>query len=328
MDNLTNYSGMRLVLDLKDNEYFLFADTDNGPGLIHGKLGKGDFLYNVKRGLGKDGLFTGELIVDKFPFELTKYSNAKIEHLLVAPNDAESEEQSQTSKKVETTVDTKLVFELFDVELFEKGEVTNPPKSLSRKDKKKWYRESKSYKESKGKQNVATTIPEHPATSAVASPILPSDDDNSSDTPSTAGSIPTPEEANEGNGDVVSETVKSEPYCGTQNVHCKVKDYPEGYVIAFYSEGQNTFYVLGTPPMPVPLQGEVRKYFLTKKGKTADSLLEKLREHPYYEPFVNDEARVCKIHPVTDIPTVYWEEDALLVVDIYTLFNSKLFTDL
>lgn len=324
MDNLTNFTGMRLVIDPKDNEFYLFAQSDSGPGMIHGKIEGGAFHYNVKRGSGDDGAFTGKLLVEKFPFELTKYSDAKIQHLLTANDESKSQ-----IKKEQDPMDTKLVFEHFDPELFDAGKVIQPPKTLSRKHKKKWYGECKAYRESKGKQDVGDIkepVEPNVADSSGPATILPIVDNNSADDSNSDGALAPAAQLPEVPKERIKQKVaETDPFCGANNTYCLVKDHPEGYVIAHYSKGQEIFFVLGTPPIPDPHDQDRRMYFITTKEKTAESLMQILKQHPGYKPFLTDAARECSVHPVTNIPVKHWNTEALLVVDIYSLMNSKLF---
>lgn len=319
MDNVTDYTGLRLVIDPQENEFYLFADSDSGPGIVHGKLGESQFFYNVKRGKGDDGAFTGALLVDRFPFELVKYSDVRIKHLLNETNDVS---KSQTNTK-EISVEKTKEFEFFNPETYEDGSVIQPPKTLSRKNRKAWYRECKEYRELKGKGIVneeATTIP------LDSNKNDTNDDSIASPSDPIAPQVDVPVAPDLSHSSNRPPKEKEEPIAGANNVYCLIKDHPEGYVISYYHTPTHEHMVLGSLPLPHPHDKSYRRFLMCRKQKTAEQLLEKLKAHKDYSRYVSDGAMECKVTPVTTLPIESWNEEALLIVDIYSFFNSKLMT--
>lgn len=314
-ENLTNLTGLRLVIDQKEQEFYLFSDVDSGPGMIHGKIGAAIYNYNVKRGSTDDGIFSGDLQVSRIPFEYTKYSDAKIKHLL----DAHTNDESQSQKQDTNTVEHK-DYEFFDPDKFISGEITKAPKLLSRKNRSKWWNEMKDWKaqdekhkkiltgEVKGEDNSGTTTNNN------------SSDTNSNDSP-TADPLPVQEDKKPSKNE---EKMKLIAYLGKGNELTKLGSTPEGYMLAYYDPRGNYFAVLGTPQIVLNGQDRGKAFFMCQKQKTAEQLLTKLKEEPFYAKFVVDGEKECKVRPITDLPVDKWEAPALLVNDVYSFMNSEL----
>lgn len=303
-DTVIDIIGMRLVIDQKDNEFFLFLHSNESSDVLRGSLGGGSYLFNTPRGSGIDGYFTGDLKVKGLPFEYLKYSDVKIMHLLDTKSNDDLKSQT---KKEENIVEHN--YEFFDPIKFTDGSETNPPKTLSRKNRKKWYSEMKDWKEANAKKPTEATAigTGNGGDSSVANNNNSPANDSSSERVVVVSNPKNKE--------------KEDPYFGVDNTECTLADCPEGYILAHSNQKAEQNLVLGTPA----INGTNKKlFFVCKKESTAQQLLDKLSDHPFYSKFVKDGATECKVYPVTLIPVSQWKEDALLVVNVYTLLNSEL----
>ena len=329
MENIKNIEGLKLVIDRRDGEFYLLAFPDRS-GFIHGKIKDPMFLFNIGRGIHEGGIFSGSLVVNHIPFEYLKYNDARIEHLL----------ESTTKKEIKIV---EYEFEYFNPAKFESGEEIIPPRSLSRKQRKTWYRESKQWKES------TKDVSEASGETVIVSDVLPSGDSNSDSSGSgdDNGSnqrildndpqsvqqdsavadkvidLPSINETMEKAGvdwDVYKE--KLDPVAGKGNTECQFVDYPQGYMLAYFNPKTNVYAVLGTPTYP-DIQG-FRRFFVCDNQRSAQMLLDKLKDHPYYSKFVKDGNQECKVYPITNLPVDKWNVPALHVVDVMKLLNSRL----
>lgn len=288
---------LKLVVDSEKGTFFLLSEESSA--YIEGKLGESSFLYNIRRGIEADGLFTGTLRVQKIPF----FNAIPVKKLEYIANQSPTKENSRMN------------FVFFSPEKYESGEITKAPRTLSRKNRGKWWNEMKAWKATQEIETAEVkllpatpTEPTEPVEVVVPEIV---ETETAKETPPTK----TTKEV---------ETIEVTGYFGAGNHLTTLEDAAEGYVIAHHNQTGNYYAVLGTPDIVIGGKDRGKAFFVCRKVNTAQQFLSKLKEHPFYAPFVSDKERECKVVSVTDLPVSVWEAPALEVTNLYSLFNGKM----
>lgn len=305
-EKLTNFDGMRLVLNPATLEFYLFADRDKA-GLVYGQLDPNttQVKYHVKRGDKSDGKVTCYIRLENMPFELTYYQ-PRPEKLLI---------NNTTEVKVNT-----IKYERFNPEAYESGIERNPPKGLNSKAKKKWHREQTDYLKSKAlKEEIKKAEEVKPVEAAITQQNPPDNKDTISNE-----NIPIPaKEENTSNTTkvIVKENQIKKPIHGQGNKECLLKDYPDGYIIAYVDTKDNVIVILGTPTYP---DSGLQRFLVFPSQKQASYAFGKLGESDFYKKQIVDGVRKFEVHSVNKINEGNRNVPALAIHDVYKFLQSPL----
>lgn len=313
-DNVTNFSGMRLVVNPVTYEFYLFASKDM-PGIINGQLNRAttQLKYHVKRGERSDGRATLFLEIVDMPFEVTYY--------------APRPEKLISNNHIEVKVN-KHEYEVFDPEKYEAGLERNPPAGLNSKRKKKWHKELSHYLNAKKVQADKAKAEEAKVVETIEEPKEPKETQTEEPAAETKA-VETEEIKEEPKEDlppVVEKEVKpnpedKKPVHGMGNKECTFNDYKDGYILAHIDEPNEMIIIIGTPNYP---DTGLQRFLVFPSEKQAGFCKKKLTDSDFYKRQLVDGVRVFDIVPVSSVKPENRNVPALAVHDVYKFLNSKL----
>lgn len=313
-DNVTNFSGMKLVVNPTTYEFYLFASKDM-PGIIQGRLNPAttQLKYHVKRGERSDGRVTAFIEVIDMPFEVTYY--------------APRPEKLISYNHIEVKVN-KHEYEVFNPEKYEAGLERNPPAGLNSKRKKKWHKELSHYLNAKKVQADKVAAEEAKVVEtpqeAFEEPVELKEE--LKEEPKEEPKEETEERARIDLPPVVENEVKAnpenkKPIHGMGNKECTFNDYQDGYILANIDEAKEMIIILGTPTYP---DTGLQRFLIFPTEKQAGFCMKKLVENDFYKRQLVDGIRTFSITPVSVVKPENRNVPALAIHDVYKFLNSKL----
>jgi|GEM_PF-6104196 len=282
MKNLLGNS-VSLVLDKITNDYWLFIDSDNE--IVEGKVGTVtlDFLNPPP---GKTGKLSGYLWVDNIPFE---YSSINTNSPL--------NEKGNIMKGNYQYLDP------------ERG-LTKPPSDLNAKQKKKWWREYRNYKESIG-QKILTPEEKKEIHRQI---ITTATEKNKTKTEEGANNKKPEEQTakKEEELKVKTETSEKRLVLGAGNAYGRLED--GNYVIARYFDKSNEYALVSLPKTE---DGFIALLVFPSERQAA-FCKQKLAESDSFAEIVD----TCKIYSIDQIRVEDHDLPAAVIKNVVTFLQN------